>query len=212
MIPTARVLALSPGTLVDAAGPAFARAAGAAVEAGLDAIVLREPGLSDRAFLACARLVRERLGAAGWLCVHDRVHLAPAADADAVHLGWRSLPPAIARALLPARIAVGFSAHAHDDADARAGADYLTFGPVLETPSKAGRLAPTGFDGLARAVRDCALPVWALGGLRPEHVAPVLAAGASGVAVLGGIFGSSDPAAAVRRYLAALGPRPPARP
>ena len=60
-----------------------------------------------------------------------------------------------------------------------------------------------GFQELARATTS-ATPVWALGGLRPEDVAEARAAGAAGVAALGGVLGAADPAAATTAYLEAL--------
>lgn len=202
-----RLLALSPGTLRDGAPQAaFLLSLGQAFEAGLPAVLLREPGLSDGALEALAREVcalaarfEER-----WVGVHDRVHVALAAGADGAHLGFRSLPLREARAAAGDALALGFSAHAHDDAPGDwDGADYLTFGPVRETPSKAGLLEPTGFEQLAEAVRAARCPVFALGGLTPDDAPSALAAGA-GTAALGGILGASDPAGRTRAYLAAL--------
>jgi thiamine-phosphate diphosphorylase len=199
-----RLLALTPGTLDERAAREFPHKAAAAVEAGLEAVLVREPGLPDRALLELARALREVLGPSRWLGVHDRVHLVAACGADAVHLGWRSLPPAEARALLAPGVALGLSAHAHD-APARWGeADYVVFGPVLETASKRGLVPPTGFDVLKRAVRSTRTPIWALGGLAPEHGREALAAGASGVAAIGSLLASADPASLTLRWRAAL--------
>jgi thiamine-phosphate pyrophosphorylase len=170
---------------------------------GLRGLVLREPHLADSLVLDLALRLREIL-ADGWLCIHDRVHLAQAARADAVHLGWRSLAPAVARGVLPSDIALGFSSHAGDDPRAFEACDYLVFGPVRDTATKRGLREPTGFDGLARATEATTRPVWALGGMRLDDVAGALDAGASGVAVLGGIMHASDPSAACAHYLEAL--------
>jgi thiamine-phosphate pyrophosphorylase len=156
-----------------------------------------------------ATAARERLPRDGWLGIHDRAHLVPATRADAVHLGFRSLTPEVARAIVADEIAIGFSAHADDDAETWTAADYLVFGPVLDTSSKRGWKDPVGFDGLARAVARAACPVWALGGLKPEHAGSALTAGARGIAVQSGIFGADpsgggDPAGAVRAYERAL--------
>lgn len=152
------IVALSPGTLepADASGeharaislPAGARALltalAEAVRGGLGAFVLREPALGDAAFLSLAREARSALGS-GWLAIHDRVHLADACGADAVHVGFRSLTPSAARAICAAHVAIGFSAHAHDaDAaslDARAPGERS--GAALE-PRHADRVARAG--------------------------------------------------------------------
>ncbi|TDJ69925.1 MAG: thiamine phosphate synthase [Planctomycetota bacterium] len=200
-----RLIAVSPGTLVPARVDAFADAAAGAVAAGLRGVLLREPGLADGAFLALARRLAALLRpAAGWLAVHDRVHLATAAKAQAAHVGFRSLPLAEARVVLGEDLALGFSSHAVDDADTWRGADYLFFGPVFDTPSKRGVVEPTGTALLRECVASTELPVVAIGGLAPEHAAEILATGAAGMAVLGGVFGANDPAAAARAYLAAI--------
>src|SRR5690606_23941120 len=87
--PGSPLVALSPGDLPGAEVDmrSFLARVEAAVEGGLRALVLREPLLTDRALLELARRVRALLGSTGWLCVHDRVHVARAAEADAAHLG-----------------------------------------------------------------------------------------------------------------------------
>jgi len=200
-----RLLALTPGTLRAGLEPALLAACSAALEGGLRGVLLREPALDERAFLALARALRRLLDGAdgGWLGVHDRGHLALLCGADGLHLGFRSLAPA---ELPPAYrlLAVGLSAHAGDPASRWAGCDYLFFGPVRPTASKAGVLAPTGFDGLAQAAARAPSPVWALGGMTPEDVPQALASGARGVATLGGILSAADPGAAARRYAEAF--------
>lgn len=191
-----RILALTPGDLRDGATADLLLRARTAVEAGLDAILVREPEMSDRATLELLRELRALLGPSGWLGVHDRAHLAAAARADGVHLGFRSLPIRAARAILADDVAIGFSAHAHDEPAAWTGADYLVFGPVFETPSKRGLLEPVGVAGLAAAVRSTSIPVWALGGIRPANADLVLNSGCAGIAVRGALLGARDPRSA----------------
>jgi thiamine-phosphate pyrophosphorylase len=200
------LIALSPGELEARACAEFTRRAAAARRAGLAGLLLREPGLPERAWLALAlELVALFHSAAdGWFAVHDRAHLAAACAADAVHLGYRSLSPAAVRPWLDPEIAIGLSTHAHDDPAGWVGADYLFHGPVLATPSKQGLLEPLGFEGLARGVQAAgATPVWGIGGLGPEQLAPALAAGARGVAARSAVFGG-DPARRMEPWLAAL--------
>jgi thiamine-phosphate pyrophosphorylase len=198
------LVALTPGDLSAETARTVLQPIGAAVRAGLSGILLREPSLPDRVFLELAREIRALLGRERWLAIHDRVHLAAASGADGAHVGFRSLAPAEARAVVGESIAVGFSAHARDDPARWTGADYLFFGPVKDTPSKRGLEDATGFDGLAAAVRRSAQPVWAIGGLAPEDAAGCVAAGAAGIAVLSGILPSRDPGAAAAAYLARL--------
>ena len=182
------LLALSPGDLVPASVPGFLAGARAAVGAGLAGVLVREPRMGDRALLELALEVRAILGDAGWLGIHDRPHVAPAARADGVHLGFRSLPPAEARRILPERLAIGFSAHAGDDEALWPAADYLFFGPVRETPSKTGLKDPVGFEELARAAARSPVPVWAIGGMREEDAEACRAAGCAGIAMRRGIL------------------------
>lgn len=199
-----RLVALTPGDLDALQVARFGTVIEAAIAAGLRGILVREPALSDRVFLELALEIAGQLPPDGYLAIHDRVHLAPAATARAVHLGFRSLTPSDARKILPHDVAIGLSAHAHDAPEDWRGADYLFFGPVLDTPSKQGLLSPVGFEGLARATAQSPVPVFAIGGLTPEHAAPVRRAGAHGIAVLRGVLGSPDPAASVRAYVRAL--------
>ena len=206
--PDSPLVALSPGDLsgTDVEVRSLLARIQTSVEGGLRALVLREPHLTDRALLELARRVRGVIGSSSWLCVHDRVHVALAAEADAAHLGFRSLPLDAARRAAGEGLALGFSAHAFDDAAAWSGADYLFFGPVRATPSKAGLLEPTGFDALRRACASAAVPVFAIGGVEPNDARVALDAGARGVAVLRGILCAEDPAHATRAYLMELEP------
>ena len=194
--------------------------------AGLRGVLLREPLLADGVlFDLVGRLRRAPFPAAGqerlWVGVHDRPHVALAwirasrtetSAVDGVHLGFRSLSPERVRALFDAEgeraPALGLSTHVHDQLESGDGValppaeivDYLVHGPVRDTPSKRGLLEAIGIEGLARACAKSTRPIWAIGGLRPQDAADVRASGAAGMAVLRGVLGSSDPAAAVRDY------------
>lgn len=195
---------LTPGAMLLGGTSRLRAAVARAVAAGLRGVLLREPGLPDGAYLTLAVQLRQVLAPhGGWLGLHDRPHLVTAAGAQGVHLGFRSLPPGEARAAAGPDACLGLSTHLGDEPEAWAGCDYRFFGPVRATPSKEGILEPTGFQELARATTS-APPVWALGGLRPEDVAQARAAGAAGVAALGGVLGAADPAAATAAYLEAL--------
>lgn len=206
MTPLPRLIALSPGDLESGRRSVFLRALERALAAGLPGLLLREPRLSDKAYLELARELVARRAAHGalWLGVHDRAHLAPELGADAVHLSFRSLRPAELRGWLDPRIALGLSTHAHDDAGTWSAADYLFHGPLHATPSKLGRLEPVGFEGLERALARTARPLLALGGVTPRDVPVLRRLGAHGVAVRAGVLGAEDPARATREYLEPL--------
>lgn len=151
--------------------------------------------------------------AAAVLVVSARVDLALASGADGVHLPERGLPAGVVRSAFPGLL-IGRSCH--DRAGLLSaevdGADYALLSPIAAPHSKPLIGAALGVDGFGEAVRGLSLPVLALGGLTPTLAPALRAAGAAGMAALGGIFGAPDPAAEARRWLAAwdgLGPSQP---
>lgn len=129
------------------------------------------------------------------LFINDRLDVALAVGADGVHLGAASLPIREARRLAGPRFLIGYSAHACDEAcQAEAdGADFITFGPVYHTPSKASFGPPFGVGALKMVCSRVNIPVFALGGVKITSISEVLAAGAGGIALISAIMASSDP-------------------
>ncbi len=160
--------------------------------AGVDALQVRAKELDDRALLGLARAARRAFPAPGLLLVNARADVARAAGADGVHLPVSGLPvAAVRRALGGGPRLVGRSTHSAAEVERARdeGADYALFGPVHETPSKAGRISPRGISSLAEVCR-LGLPVLALGGIdEPARAAEAIAAGAHGI---GGIRGFLD--------------------
>ncbi len=167
-----------------------------------------EPDARGRLGEAVTDAVRAR---GGFLIVGGDVALAHTLGADGVHLGGGSGPQAIAaaRSALGAAALIGVSAHAvHEVAQAAAaGADYVTLSPVYPTASKPGYGPALGPDGLA-AARDAGLPLVALGGIGLDRIAACRAAGAAGVAVMGGLMRADDPGEAARVLLNAWNAAP----
>ena len=170
----------------------------AATVAGVDWIQIREKDLSGK---DCGLLTREALQRAAKsqvgnaartrIIVNDRLEVALSEKADGVHLGEKSLPAAEAKRLVAERggrndFLIGASCHSLEGAiaAARDGADYLFFGPVFATPSKAAFGAPQGLERLAAVCREVAIPVLAIGGITLENASVGLAAGASGIAAI----------------------------
>ena len=176
--------------------------------AGLRAVQLREKDLETRELLALADTLREathRHGAR--LIVNDRADVALAARADGVQRTHASLPVSALRGITPTGFLVGASVHSEAEArDAAAeGADFIVFGTVYDTPSKRRYGPPQGLAALEAVARAVDRPVLAVGGLTPERVTEVLAAGAAGVAVIGAIYAAARPADATKAFLDALG-------
>jgi thiamine-phosphate pyrophosphorylase len=175
--------------------------------AGLPAVQLREKDLGAGDLARLARALRAATVAHGAaLIINDRVDVALAVGADGVQRTTVSLPIDDMLAIADKRLRVGASVHALAEAEAaaEAGADWIIFGPVYDTPSKRGYGAPQGLAALERVARAVSVPVIAIGGITPDRVAEVRRAGARGVAAISAILSAPSPADATRRFLDAL--------
>lgn len=176
----------------------------AALRGGVRAVQLREKDLSAAELFPIAkelRAITRRFEAC--LLINDRIDLALAVEADGVHLGGHSLPVAIARGLLGAGKLIGVSTHHLDEitAAAAAGADFVTFGPVFATPSKAAYGPPLGIETLRGACALAALPVFALGGISIDYLPLIRSSGAHGIAVISAIIAAANPESAAHTLL-----------
>ena len=184
---------------------ATARRALVGLAPGTAAVHLREKDLGGRELLRLAGALLAACRESGQLLlVNDRLDVALAAGADGVHLPAAGLPPAEARRLLGPGRRLGVSCHSAADVGRalRGGADFATFGPVFDTPSKRAHGPPVGLAALAEAAA-VGLPLVGLGGIEPGNAAAVWAAGARGVAAIRAWLAAPDPAAAVRALLPA---------
>jgi thiamine-phosphate pyrophosphorylase len=178
----------------------------ATAAAGVDWIQIREKHLSG---CELTELVQEALrvvAPAPRVLVNDRLDIAYAVRAGGVHLTQQSISVADTRKFvrergLPSSFLVGASTHSLDSARAAAdsGADYIVFGPVFATPSKAGYGAPQGVERLAAVCRSVSIPVLAIGGITPENAGACAAAGAGGIAAIRIFQDATDLPAIVRR-------------
>lgn len=178
----------------------------AALAGGVRAVQLREKDLTPAELYDLAWEVRRltsRYDAR--LLINERIDIAQAVEADGVHLGVSSLPVTAARRIAPDML-IGYSSHGTAEAAAALakGADFVTFGPVFPTPSKAAYGEPLGLDPLARTCELATGPVFALGGIKSNNLAQVISAGCYRVALISDILAAADPAAAaeeIRRSL-----------
>jgi thiamine-phosphate pyrophosphorylase len=175
----------------------------AALQGGVRAVQLREKDLSAAELLPLARELRDLTSRyRARLLINDRIDVALAVAADGVHLGGHSLPVAVARRLLGPQRLIGVSTHhpAEITAAAAAGADFVTFGPVFATPSKLAYGPPQGLEALRLACQNSPLPVFALGGIKPCHLAVLQEAGAAGAAVISALIAAPDPFPTARLF------------
>ena len=175
----------------------------AALSGGVRAVQLREKDLPTAELYDLAwemRALTSRYDAR--LLINERIDVALAVEADGVQLGINSLPVTAARRIAP-DLLIGYSSHGVGEAAAAIakGADFVTFGPVFPTPSKAAYGEPVG---LAQLERVCNLPtgdlVFALGGVKQSNLSQVTAAGCYRVALISDILAAPDPAAAAEAF------------
>lgn len=198
---------LGPGTAGERRAETL-RIAGALFDAGIRTVQLRDKHATGRELVETARALLGRAHAAGArLIVNDRLDVALAAGADGVHLGQDDLPVSEARRVVAQALGEGapfvIGLSTHDESQVAEACtlevDYIGFGPVFETRTKADALPRRGTALLKRAVELAgALPVVAIGGVSFERLTAVLEAGAAMAAVISDVQAAADPVARAR--------------
>jgi thiamine-phosphate pyrophosphorylase len=165
-------------------------------------IQLREKGMPDDELVRAAAPFRAACTRHGALFVlNDRPDLAGACGADGVHVGRADPTLGDARARVGPERLVGLSAET--EVELTGDADYFGVGAIFGTPTKP-ESPPGGLDLVRAAHERLRVPWFAIGGIEPDNVAEVVAAGAPGVAVVRAIRDADDPEAAARELRAAL--------
>ncbi|HEX2642620.1 MAG TPA: thiamine phosphate synthase [Thermoanaerobaculia bacterium] len=205
--PTFRLLAISQRSTLSARDREPGEWFRALAAAGVDGVQIREKDLDDRALLDLVRLARAALPEST-LLVNGRLDVALAAGAAGAHLPGDGVPLAALRERFGGNVLLGRSTHTLEEVERarRDGADYVTFGPVYETPGKAEYGPPAGLERLAAAAR-LRIPVYALGGVTLSRFGEVAAAGAAGVAAIR-LFQDPDELRAAARAARELFPGP----
>ena len=172
------------------------------VEAGADCLQLREKEIDGAELVARARaLVQLCRPRAVSVIVNDRVDVAIASGADAVHLGQSDMSVHDARRVCGFDLLIGVSTSRIEEAEHALtdGADYCGIGPMFETTTKKkDRIAGTEYVRTYTAHDPPLPPHLAIGGITPDNVAHVIEAGAQGIAVSSAVCGAEDPAGACR--------------
>jgi thiamine-phosphate pyrophosphorylase len=171
----------------------------AAVAGGATIVQLRDKHASTAAMIDTGLALKRALaGSKARLIVNDDVEAAIAIGADGLHIGQEDLDADTARRMIGPEMILGLSVETEALASVINAeiVDYVGVGPVFATSTKPDHKQPIGFDGLARIIRLCPVPVVAIGGLKAEHTADVLSARADGLAVVSAICGKADPIAA----------------
>ena len=171
---------------------------------GLVGVQLRAPGASDRELVAWGRTLRRATHDAGAvLTVNRRADVAQIVTADGVHLPEQGLEPNRIRSEWPELGLIGVSRHDREGVERAQseGASFAFLSPVFHVPGKG---EPIGLDGFQQAIAGVGIPTYGLGGIGPEHLQPLIAAGARGAAVRRAVYQANDPAAALRAFLRKL--------
>lgn len=164
-------------------------------------IQLRLPDEGARTLTAAARALIAVVGIP--VVVHARTDVALAAGAAGVHLGVDDVSVADVRRLCGPDFVIGRSAGTDEDLRRADGADYVALGPAFDVDRWRSGTA-LGISGLVRLTRLAGTPVVAIGGITPGTAPDAIRAGACGVALISGIFGSPDPEAAAREVRSAI--------
>jgi thiamine-phosphate pyrophosphorylase len=186
--------------------PDLAEFLAACIRGGVDIVQLRDKHLDAKPLLARARLARDVCRDHGVpFILNDRPDLALEVEADGVHVGQDDAPATLARRILGPDAIVGLSTHAPAELDASTTepVDYISAGPVTETPTKPGRPG-VGLDYLRAAAERAAHPFYVTGGVTPETLPAILAAGATRFVVVRYLTLAADPESAAGRLRDAL--------
>jgi thiamine-phosphate pyrophosphorylase len=193
-----RTLGVYVVTSETVAGRSHREIASAALEGGATAVQLRAPELADDELAPLASsLVAMCAEAEVPLVVNDRVEVAVEAGAAGAHVGQGDDPASARGRLGPERL-LGVSVRSAEDVwvAEMAGADYL--GVTVWATTTKPEAVPIGLEGLREVAGATALPVVGIGGIHAGNARDVLAAGATGIAVISAVAAAEDPVAAVR--------------
>jgi thiamine-phosphate pyrophosphorylase len=178
----------------------------ACVEGGVDVVQLREKHLEARPLLARAEVVAAICRTHGVpFVLNDRPDLARALGADGVHVGQDDVPAQVARDIVGPDAIVGLSTHGEADLQGAAGedVDYISAGPVEPTPTKPGRPG-TGLAYVTLATARSSVPVFVTGGVTPERIPALAAAGVRHFVVVRYLTEAPDAREAARALRAAI--------
>jgi thiamine-phosphate pyrophosphorylase len=180
------------------------------LDGGARFLQLRAKSMPGAELLETATAIVQLAHARGALViVNDRADIARLSGADGVHVGQDDLAPAAVRAVVGPDAIVGLSTHTVEQLEQAvvAPVSYVAIGPVFGTTTKATGYAQVGLDMVRAAARRAGargLPLVAIGGITIENAPSVLAAGASSVAVIGGLLATGDPTTRTEEFLGRL--------
>lgn len=189
---------------------AFYYAIEKALNAGVKSIQLREKDLPTRELLDMAYKLKSLTSQySAMFFINDRFDIALCVNAEGVHLGQSSIPAAVVKKTANADLLIGVSTHSMKEAvlAQKEGADFITFGPIYQTPSKMIYGDPVGLSALIEVRKSISIPILGIGGIDHDNLRKVMDAGADGVAMIRSILSDNNIENAVKKYLTILGER-----
>jgi thiamine-phosphate pyrophosphorylase len=180
----------------------------AALNGGVDIVQLREKSLPRREVELAALTFRRLCDTYSALfVVNDDPDLARTCNADGVHVGQDDMPVGEVREILGPDAIIGLSTHSEEQIAAAAGepVDYMSVGPIWETPTKEGRPA-VGLDLIRHASAGAPHPFFAIGGIDAGNAAQAVDAGARRICVVRAIRDAEDPTLAAEELRGAFAP------
>jgi thiamine-phosphate pyrophosphorylase len=170
------------------------------LEGGVDILQLRAKNVPKSIVAGLAEEIHALTAPLGVpLILNDYPDLLRDVPGEGAHVGQDDLSVAEARAAAGRKVIIGKSTHSLAQARAAAeeGADYIGFGPLFATPTKPGRPA-IGLDDIAAAHAAVSIPIFCIGGIKPDNLAAVRAAGAQRIVIVSAWLQADDIANAVR--------------
>jgi thiamine-phosphate pyrophosphorylase len=180
----------------------------AALSGGAGMVELRDRDLPRTVINRSGQTFRRLANTYGALfIVNDDPHLAVELGADGVHVGQDDMDPSEVRKVVGPDAIVGLSTHSREQIEAAGEqpVDYLSVGPIWETPTKEGRPA-TGLELIQEAARIAPRPWFAIGGVDPENASQVVGSGAERICVVRAIRDAENPRQAAESLFAAVDP------
>lgn len=184
-----------------------------AVQAGVQAVQIREKNNNTRDFLALAKVLVKEVQVRYNIpvIINDRVDIALACGAAGVHLGQSDMPVADARRLMGTRRIIGLTAPTMQDLERaiKEEIQYVVVSPVFPTSTKKDTAPAWGIEGMkkARAFMDekhCTIPLMTIGGINTQNAREVLQAGIDSIAVVSAVCSARDIDGAVKEFLRAF--------
>jgi thiamine-phosphate pyrophosphorylase len=178
-----------------------------AIKGGADVIQFRDKTMAAGDLIETAKKLKKVCSKDGVLfIINDRIDVALLSNAHGVHLGREDIPIKEARKLLGKNKIIGGTAHSLTEAieAEKDGVDYIGFGHIYPTASKLKLTPPVGIEELKKAVKIINIPIFAIGGIELNNIKEVTETGVHGVALIGSVVRSSNPAKTVRELKGVL--------